>query len=71
MASALPLCDNAVEVILTGGQLPDTDEVAIHLDTLGISEAPVLAAFSDPRVTTLPLSELAARLQGYDHVITF
>lgn len=71
MASALPLSDLTPEVILTADHLPDTEEVAIHLDTLDLSEVPVFAAFTDPRVTTLAASELAAKLAGYDHVITF
>lgn len=71
MASALPLSDLAPEVILTADHLPDTDEVALHLDTLDLSDVPVFAMFTDPRVTTVTAGELAAKLAGYDHVITF
>jgi hypothetical protein len=71
MAGALPLSDIAAEVILTADHLPDTDEIAIHLDTLDLSEIPVFATFTDPRVTTTTVDELAAKLAGYDHVITF
>jgi hypothetical protein len=71
MASALPLAENVVEVIVLAEQLPDGEEMASHLETLEEFEAPVFAAFSDPRVTTLPVPELAAKLPGYDHVISF
>lgn len=71
MASALPLCDNEVEVILLGERLPGSDMIATHLDTLSLSDVPVLGTFTDPRVSTATTAELAARLPGYDHVITF
>ncbi len=71
MASALPLADNEVEVIVLAERLPDSDALGSHLQTLDEFECPVFAAFSDERVTTLPTPELAARLPGYDHVISF
>lgn len=70
-AAALPLTDNDVEVILIGNCLPDTPEVALGLDTLDLSDVPVFATFSDSRVSTAEPAELAQRLVGYDHVITF
>lgn len=71
MASALPLCDNEVEVIVLGERLPAGDVIDTHLDTLSLSDVPVLGTFTDPRVETATVAELAARLPGYDHVITF
>lgn len=71
MASALPLADSVVEVILTGTSLPATDAVATHLESLADFDATVLATFEDPRVDRLQAAELAARLGGYEHVITF
>lgn len=71
MASALPLADSEVEVIVTGSSLPRNEEVATHLETLADFEVNVLAPFDDPRVMPLDTSDLAARLGGYDHVITF
>lgn len=70
-AAALPLTDNAVEVILLGDDLPHTAEIVLAVDTLELSEVPLLAAFRDPRVDTRPLAELAGRLRRYEHVITF
>ena len=70
-AAALPLTDNDVEVILLGDGLSDSPDVALGLDTLDLSDIPVFAAFPDSRVTTIEPAELAERLRGYDHVITF
>ena len=71
MASALGLGDSEVEVVLLGSSLPHGDEIALHLDSLEIDEVPVLATFEDPRVQTITWQEIIARLEGYDHIITF
>ncbi|MHB1535530.1 MAG: hypothetical protein ACYC1D_13160 [Acidimicrobiales bacterium] len=71
MASSLPLADNEVDVILIGSQLSVTEAVSTHLQMLLEFEVSVFATFLDPRVTTLPRDELAAKLPGYDHVVTF
>lgn len=71
MASALPLADNEVVVVLTGEALPVSEEIATHLDTLELTEVPVLATFADPRVTTMDRREIAGRIRSCDHVLTF
>lgn len=71
MASALPLGDNDVEVIILGSKLPDTDEVAVHLDSLEMEEVRVRATFDDPRVTMTSSEELRLLWGEYDHVVTF
>ncbi len=71
MASALSLGDNDVEVILTGSSLSQDEEVDLHLDSLDLEEVAVFATFADPRVEQTQWSELARRIVGYDHVITF
>lgn len=71
MASALSLGDNDVEVILTGAALAEDEEIDLHLDSLDLEEVAVLATFADPRVEQVDWEELAARIAGYDHVVTF
>lgn len=71
MASALALGDNEVEVIVTGPSLLDNDEIALHLDSLELEEIRVMCPFEDPRMETLGWADLAARLEEYDHVLTF
>lgn len=71
MASALPLADSHVEVILTGPGLPHTEEVATHLETLADFEVSVLARFDDPRVSPLATNDFVTKFRGYDHVVTF
>ena len=71
MASALALCDNEVDVVLTGESLADSDEIALHLDSLDLAEIPVSAAFDDPRVETMNWTALRRRLEECEHVITY
>lgn len=71
MASALPLAENEVEVVLLGAALGDNAEIATHLDSLELEEVAVLAVFRDPRVETLSWQELKERIAGYDHVLSF
>jgi hypothetical protein len=71
MASALPLADSEVEIILTGPRLGGSDEIATHIETIQDFEIPVLARFQDERVTTATTEEIARRLTEYDHVLSF
>ncbi len=70
-AGALPLSDNEIEVILLADSLPDTEDIALQLDTLDLSDIPLLATFVDPRVSTVPAADLADRLRRYKHVLSF
>ncbi len=71
MASALPLCDDEVEVILLGESLSDDPDIATHLETLEFSDVPVFASFSDNRITTTSWENIAKLMDSYDEIVTF
>lgn len=71
MASALPLCDDEVEVILLGSSLSEEQDVATHLETLEFSDVPVFASFQDERITTTSWENIAQLIDSYDEIVTF
>jgi hypothetical protein len=71
MASALPLCDHEVEVVICASAINDGDaDIDTHLDTLELCDARVLGTFAHPRVQCMEPRELADKLAACDHVLT-